>query len=398
MWIKSNHGWLVLYFKYRGALCAEFMKLRDNRDNRREAEKLGEQVEHEIRAGNFDYARRFPNSKNVARFGLAAKVDRTLSEFAIEWVEEARSHLTPGSYYNYRLQLKNHLLDSALARKRLSEINDGDVNALIAMLKQKFEGSPKAGLRTINMVIARLRTIFATARRRKLIADDPMQYVRNLRQPKPDVDPFDFNEACALVAAAGDGWERNLIIVLIGTGMRPNEALALHWSRIVWRQNFIQVRHSLGRDGCLELPKTVGSERDIEMRATVRAALQDQRSRSELKGELVFPSANGTPIDLNNFRARSWPRILKRSGVAPRTIYQCRHTFARLSLEQGTDNPLHVAHQLGHTTVRMVYEVYGRWIKKPESVAIEALDRAFSITPVSPFFGGESPATHGKRR
>jgi hypothetical protein len=47
------------------------------------------------------------------------------------------------------------------------------------------------------MIIARLRTVFATAGRRKLIADDPMKYVDNLSEPKPDVDPLTLKEATA---------------------------------------------------------------------------------------------------------------------------------------------------------------------------------------------------------
>ena len=88
------------------------------------------------------------------------------------------------------------------------------------------------------------------------------------------------------------------------------------------------------------------------MPKVVRAALQNQRARSELRGELVFPSVAGTPVDLNNFRARNWPRILRRAKVKPRPLYQCRHTYARLLLEQG-DTPQHVAAQLGHTRRRV---------------------------------------------
>ena len=103
----------------------------------------------------------------------------------------------------------------------------------------------------------------------------------------------------------------------------------------------------------------------------------------------------GTAVDLANFRARNWPRILRRAGVRPRTLYQCRHTFARLAIEHG-DTPQHVAAQLGHASVRMVFEVYGRWMKRPQSAAMEALDRAVSITHPSPIFGGESTRSGGR--
>jgi len=83
--------------------------------------------------------------------------------------------------------------------------------------------------------------------------------------------------------------------------------------------------------------------------------------------------------------------------VRERTIYQCRHSFARFLIEQG-DTPQHVAAQLGHAGVRMVFEVYGRWLKRPTSAAMEALDRAVSITHPSPMFGGQSAGNSGKQR
>ena len=57
-----------------------------------------------------------------------------------------------------------------------------------------------------------------------------MPHVANLREPKPDVDPFDLDEGLRIIEAA-EGWERAFLSVLLFTGMRPNEALALSGTR-----------------------------------------------------------------------------------------------------------------------------------------------------------------------
>ena len=393
MFVKANRGWLLLaHIPLGSAYVDEYLHLRNTRDNHRIAEKLKRDIEAEIRAGTFEFARRFSSSKNVERFGLRASHDPTMGEYALAWLAEREPQITEASHNHYRIQLKNHFLGYPIASKRLSQLTDAEVIAHIGVLKEKF--GEDSGIRTINMVIARLRTIFATAKRRKLIADDPMQYVRNLRQPKPDVDPFDLAESVALVEAT-EGWERVFVAVLVFAGPRPNEALALRWSKMDWTHGLMRVRESVHAHGRIGLPKTPSSERDVEMIGRVRSLLQEQRARSQLKGDLVFPSAHGTPINLDNFRARNWPRILRRAGVRPRTLYQCRHTFARLALEHG-DTPQHVAAQLGHVSVRMVFEVYGRWMTRPTSAALEALDRAISITHPSPISGGESAGRGGK--
>src|SRR5262249_52454540 len=104
----------------------------------------------------------------------------------------------------------------------------------------------------------------------------------------------------------------------------------------------------------------------------------EQRARSGF-GELVFPDARGGLFDLANFRHRNWPRILRRAGVRPRPLYQCRHTFARLLLERG-ESPQWIARALGHASVQMVFQVYGRWCEGTnlESRALATLDSDLS--------------------
>ncbi len=300
----------------------------------------------------------------------------TLGEFAERWLEERKPHLTPQVAYNYRVLARCHLLPNRLARMTVREISDGDIATLVNDLRR----TPGAGGRPlspgrINAVLKLLGSMFRVARRRKLVADNPMEYVERLREPRPEVDPFDLNEVRRLLSAAA-GWERSFLTVLLFTGMRPGEVLALAWNTIDWEHNLIRVRRTVHSRFGFGLPKTPGSEREVEMSATVRAALMEQRARSQLKGELVFPSDAGTPIDLLNFRRRNWPRILRRAKVTPRVVYQCRHTFVRLTLEQG-DHPQHIAAMLGHVSTEMVFKRYGRWMRRPESSALARLDAAF---------------------
>lgn len=393
MFVKANHGWLVLaHIPLRCEHVEEFLHLRDTRDNRREGKRVKEALEDALRAGNIEaeFARRFPESRALDRLGLKPSIEPTLGEFARSWLD-SKSNLTPAARYDYDSLLKVHLEPHALAAMRLSQINDGDIGHFVRDLhaKKKRDGGALSP-RRINMVIARLRSIFATAHRRGLIQTDPMRHVENLRQPKAEVDPFDLDEARRIIEVA-EGWEQAFLTVLLYTGMRPGEALALHWDAIDWDHGLIRVRFTESRRYGRGLPKTPGSERDVEMIEPVRKALRDQRARSQLKGSLVFPSEAGTAIDLANFRARNWTRVLARAKVRPRTIYQCRHTFARLAIEHG-DTPQHVAAQLGHTTVEMVFRVYSRWMTRPAS-RLAALEKA--ITHPSPKTGGETAGSHG---
>ena len=406
MFVKSNRGWLALaHIAHRGAHFDESLGLHDSRDNRRKTKQIKRALEDAIRNGTFEseFRARFPDSKNLARLESETS-EPTLGEFAQKWLDE-KTNLTDSTRYDYNSSLKFHILPHSIASMRLSEIDDGDLSRFVGDLRAKTKPpkkkkrddkeEPKPGAplsaRRINMVISRLRSIFATAYRRKLIADDPMRHVANLREPRHDADPFDFDETRRIIEAA-EGWERAFVTTLLYTGMRPGEALALHWDAIDWDHGLILVRYTESRRYGRGLPKTKGSARDVEMIAPVRAALQQQRPRSQMRGELVFPSMARTAIDLANFRARNWPRILTRAKVRQRTIYQCRHTSARLAIEYG-DTPQHVAAQLGHTTVEMVFRVYSRWMAPPAS-RLEKLERA--ITHPSPKAGGQLAGNDGK--
>ena len=79
----------------------------------------------------------------------------------------------------------------------------------------------------------------------------------------------------------------------------------------------IRVRRSINRFEGVGLPKTASSEREVDMLPNVRAVLKQQRSRSQLRSEFVFPSEVGGPLDLTNLRERNWRRLLRGPGCAP---------------------------------------------------------------------------------
>ena len=180
-------------------------------------------------------------------------------------------------------------------------------------MKRQGLGGRLIGPRRINMIIARLRTVFATAKRRKLIGEDPMAFVQNLREPKAEVDPFTLDEAERVVEAA-TGEDRAIVAVLIFCGLRPNAVLALRWEDVDFDREQLRIRRSIHRFGGIGLPKTASSERDVDMLDIVIDKLQEQRARTQLRGHLVFVNETGGPIDLTNFRDRNWKRILVRAS------------------------------------------------------------------------------------
>jgi len=173
--VRCDKGWLFLDFHFQGIRCREFLNLPDTRDAKIAANRIKRQVEAEIRAGTLDFARRFPNSKHLDRFGIRPQRNPTLVEFAREWLEEQSPRLAPSTRYWYRVMLSAYLFSHPIAVRPISEISESGINAFVKDLLDRPTHSGRGlSARSVNAVLARLRTIFEVARRRKLFTDDPM--------------------------------------------------------------------------------------------------------------------------------------------------------------------------------------------------------------------------------
>jgi integrase len=102
--------------------------------------------------------------------------------------------------------------------------------------------------------------------------------------------------------------------------------------------------------------------RNVELSDRTWAAIEAQRAHTQLADKEIFWNpATGEPWADIQLQRRIWQRCLKRLGLRYREPNQTRHTFATLALMAGA-NPSHIAWQLGHTSVNMLFRVYSEWI------------------------------------
>jgi integrase len=363
--LRKDKGRLFIDFVFGGERCRESLRLADTRENRRKADALRKKLEAELALNTFDYATYFPRSKKLARFGLARDIEPpTLGALAKDWLAKRQPALKPATAHDYELLVNAHILPSQIALKRIDQIRPGDIRTFVAELyeKRNSKGERKLRSRRINMVRDRLYTMLADAQADGLTTDNPVRHVKRLAEPTPDIDPFTLGEVEAILDVAR-GQERALFSVLLLTGMRPGEALALRWNDVDFERDELFVRSTLSRYG-LGSPKTRGSVRPVKMLLRVHAELAKQQARTLLKrAGLVFLSEVDGPVDETNVRERSWRRVLRVAGLRYRALYHCRHTYATLELENH-ENPLFVARQLGHSTPETTFRRYARYMKR----------------------------------
>src|SRR5262249_38780561 len=162
-------------------------------------------------------------------------------------------------------------------------------------------------------------------------------------------------------------------VLLLGTGMRPGEALAVRWADADLDAGTLRVERSLGRSRKGEPPRVGGPKtptrpRTVPLPATVARALRTHRAvqaEERLRAgsayfdfDLVFATPLGQPLDERNVVNRAFKPALRRAKL-PATVrlYDLRHTAATLMLASGA-NVRAVADQLGHASAKMTLDVY----------------------------------------
>jgi integrase len=178
--------------------------------------------------------------------------------------------------------------------------------------------------------------------------------------------PLTTDDARQFLAAARGHRHEHLFAVLLGTGLRIGEALALRWSDVDLDNGVITVRHVLerihGRPWRLAVPKSESGKRlvpligptaealraqrtlTLEMRLAVGAAWQDL--------DFVFPTAIGTPGDQSNVY-HQFKKLLRQAGLPDcYRVHDLRHSTATNLLAAGVPDRL-VMGIMGHSQLSM---------------------------------------------
>jgi integrase len=135
----------------------------------------------------------------------------------------------------------------------------------------------------------------------------------------------------------------DIVMLALYTGRRRGEILSLR------KRDYDRV------NGYLLLEKTKRGEADqIPVPPTVQAVL-DRRS-AEVPGEWFFPNDKGTG-PLRDIRT-AFLRAIKAAGITDCRFHDLRHTSISYQIMSGVD-PYTIAALAGHTTQKMIDEVYG---------------------------------------
>jgi len=275
-------------------------------------------------------------------------------EMAMEWVNIISKEIKISTLSDYRYSMNRYVLPQ-FGNTLIREINYLDI--------KKFVSTLTCSHKRKNNVLVPMRSVFKMAFLSDIIDHNPMDKIRNLKTDKPDIHPLSMEEVRLFLDNVSPRF-RNFFTIAFFTGMRFGEMAGLKWHHVDFRLGIIKVRETrvMGVEG---RPKTKKSTRDIKILPPVGEALQDQRKEIFGKSDYVFLNQYDKNIDPMSMNFHVWKPGLQKAGLAPRSLYQTRHTFATLMLDAG-EHPGWVQKMMGHETMQMIYEKYYSYIRNYE--------------------------------
>jgi integrase len=300
----------------------------------------------------------------------------SLDSYLDRWLEAAAKP-RPGasSYGDYQWLLKRYVRPQ-LGTVPLQKLTALDIQKVYAAMRAQGLSS-----RTIQYTHRVLRSALEQAVKWRIIPQNPAQYAELPRQKRCEMQHMIHEESMRFLAAARTSPHFALFALMLATGPRPSEALALRWQDINPVRQVLRVTRTVkrvNRAWLFEEPKTKMSRRVVDYGTGLNEVLlTHQAGQAEIYGAsgLVFRSLNGTPLLESNIRKRHFKPLLATAAL-PRDmrLYDLRHTHATLLLLEGV-HPKIVSERLGHSSISITLDTYTHVIPSMQRESAEKIGK-----------------------
>ena len=162
---------------------------------------------------------------------------------------------------------------------------------------------------------------------------------------------------------------RNVAEIMVMTGLIGSEIAGLRRQDI--QGDYIHVQNSIVKGHEKADLKTEFRQRKLPITKALRERLDIALSLST--GDHFLSMKSGRTFDVDSFRKNPWTSALDKAGIPYKVPYATRHTFAAWALTVGL-SPNKLVRLMGHSSKKMVYEVYCNYVEGLETDAGRILD------------------------
>ena len=318
----------------------------------------------------------------------------TTRDFALEYLRRLeREGLRPNSIrlaqgeLAYALpSLKDPKAHDPLGRMRLQEVKPVHVRAAVDRVIEAGYAP-----RTVARVLMRLKALFREALRLELVARNPAEAIQ-VRLPKGEkaARALEPEEVARLLEAAEASRSRDMALLLrlmLETGLRRGEALALQWGDVDLERGEVRVWRAwakVGSKGAFTPLKTPTAKRVVPLPLGLLRRLKARKE--ELLERLNPEEVDGLhlvggvkPVDPDAFN-HYLRRLAEKAGLGRVRVHDLRHTWATLALSRGI--PLEVvSERLGHASPTITLNVYRHLLEEERRGYVLDLEDLLSPGP-----------------
>jgi integrase len=315
---------------------------------------------------------------------LATGPQRKLGEYLEDWIENVhKEKLKISTYVKYKKLIK-YIVADRLGSVWLQKLTPELVQRFYHRLSEKELSS-----KTVNATHGVLHIALDNAVRWGYVSRNVCDFVTLPRIVTKEAVFLTAEQAHILLESVREHRLGELLMLILVTGMRRGEVLALRWSDVDLKRQVLQVLHTVDyipKYGYVETePKTKAGKRKISLPffliELLQAHKQEQDEWKAKVGEkwenfgLVFPDLKGGYFN-PGYLLRVFKKVLQAAGLADMRIHDLRHSAATILLAEGVNVKV-VSELLGHSDIVITLRTYGHLLPTMQEDVVNKWEEEF---------------------
>ncbi|MGE5360895.1 MAG: tyrosine-type recombinase/integrase [Bacteroidales bacterium] len=340
-------------------------------------------------ADNVAAQKQLESGQAIGAPSLSAQI--TVKEYAERWLNQLKLTVRPSTREMYISYVTQHIVPT-LGRIRLRKLTTDHIRALLAERLETKALAPGT-VRLLRGIVSGMLTAAVDDR---ILQRNPaaglgrkMRRVAQLEREQRKVKALTAEQLDAFLVTTQSQFPEfyPLFFVMARTGIRLGEARALEWHHVDLQGRELVIQQTLARGKHLDLDDRLHATKSNRDRRVDLSALAcqmlEERKRATQEAQLaagsstlprfVFETSRG-PYTEQNIQL-VFARILKAAKLPTHfSPHALRHSYAVHLLQRNT--PItYVKDQLGHSSIAITVDTYGRWLPTGDKRYVDALDR-----------------------